>query len=125
MSEITVISRPLGLCFAGNLPKLVLESAEDVRIQLFVGSRILLDETYTPVTAATWFWADSRLDTGDICKQKIIRIDTFVSPRESYLNDIIPALGRTLKRCLNGVQAAFVRRVEQVEKYVTYDRKFK
>ncbi|MDR2065147.1 MAG: hypothetical protein LBP85_05515 [Prevotellaceae bacterium] len=48
MSEITVISRPQGLCFAGNLPKLVLESAEDVRIQLYAGSQILLDETYTP-----------------------------------------------------------------------------
>ena len=76
-----------------------------------------------PVTAATWFWADSGLDTGDICEQEIIKLDCLVSPKEFYLNDIIPALGRTLERCLNGVQKGFIRRIPQVEKYATFDKK--
>lgn len=28
-----------------------------------------------PITAATWFWADNGLDTGDICEQEIVKID--------------------------------------------------
>lgn len=26
-----------------------------------------------PITAATWFWADSGYDTGDICEQEIVK----------------------------------------------------
>lgn len=34
-----------------------------------------------PITAATWFWADSGYDTGDICEQEIVKIDYGVRPR--------------------------------------------
>ncbi|MDR1551868.1 MAG: hypothetical protein LBS69_00170 [Prevotellaceae bacterium] len=44
----TVISKPEGLCFSGNLPKVKVESDAEVRVQLLAGSNTLLDETYTP-----------------------------------------------------------------------------
>lgn len=49
-----------------------------------------------PITAATWFWADSGLDTGDICEQEIVKIDYNLRPREFYEQEIIPAMQRTL-----------------------------
>jgi len=76
-----------------------------------------------PITAATWFWADSGLDTGDICEQEIVRIDYGLRPREFYEVDIIPAMRRTLERCLNGIQMGVRRRIPQVEKYATFDRR--
>lgn len=76
-----------------------------------------------PVTAATWFWANDRLDAGDICEQEIIKIDYDLSPREFYKQHIIPAMERTLKRCLNNVQNGFKRQIPQIEKYATYDGK--
>lgn len=74
-----------------------------------------------PVTAATWFWANSGLDAGDICEQEIVKIDYAKRPREFYQSDIIPAMLRTLKRCLIGLQNGIIRRIPQVEKYSTYD----
>jgi hypothetical protein len=44
----TVISKPEGLCLSGNLPKVVIESEADVRIQLLAGTKQLIDETYMP-----------------------------------------------------------------------------
>lgn len=76
-----------------------------------------------PITAATWFWADNGLDTGDICEQEIVRIDYDLRPREFYEVDIIPAMRRTLERCLNGIQMGVRRRIPQVEKYATFDRR--
>ncbi len=76
-----------------------------------------------PVTAATWFWADAGLDTGDICEQEIVAIDYSLSPREFYELDIIPAMRRTLERCLNGLSMGIRRRIPQVAKYATFDKR--
>ena len=71
----------------------------------------------------TCFWADSSLDTGDICEQEIVKIDYNLRPREFYELDIIPAMRRMFERCLNGIQMGVRRRVPQVEKYATFDRR--
>ena len=76
-----------------------------------------------PITAATWFWADSGLDTGDICEQEIVRINLDMRPRDFYEQDIIPAMTRTLERCLNNLKMGIKRRIPQVEKYATFDLK--
>lgn len=74
-----------------------------------------------PITAATWFWADNGLDTGDICEQEIVKIDYSLRPREFYEQEMIPAMARTLERCLKGLQMGRARRIPQVEKYATFD----
>lgn len=77
-----------------------------------------------PVTAATWFWAnDGKVDSGDICEMEIIRIDHGLRPRDFYNSHVLPAMERTLKRCLNGVSSGFLRRVPQVEEYASFDYK--
>ncbi len=76
-----------------------------------------------PVTAATWFWADSGLDTGDICEQEIVKIDHGVRPREFYERDVIPAMTRTLARALGDIARGRIRRIPQVEQHATYDSK--
>lgn len=76
-----------------------------------------------PITAATWFWADSRIDTGDICEQEIVKVDYSLRPREFYAQDILPAMLRTLERALKGITEGYIRKVPQVEKYSTYDKK--
>lgn len=57
------------------------------------------------------------------CEQEIVKIDYGLRPREFYQSDIIPAMLRTLKRCLNNLQNGIIRRIPQVEKYSTYDAK--
>ena len=76
-----------------------------------------------PITAATWFWADEGLDTGHICEQEIVKIDHTARPREFYEREIIPAMVRTLERCLINLEKGFKREIPQVEKYATYDKK--
>jgi formyltetrahydrofolate dehydrogenase len=76
-----------------------------------------------PITAATWFWANGQLDGGDICESEIIRIDYNLSPREYYEGHVIPALERTLKRCLISISSGHIRRVPQVDEYSSYDPK--
>lgn len=78
---------------------------------------------HEPITAATWFWADSGLDTGDICEQEIVKIDYSLRPREFYEREIIPAMMRTLERSLKGLMVGRPRRIPQVERYATFDRK--
>lgn len=73
----------------------------------------------------TWFFADSTMDGGDICEQEIIKIDYTLRPRMFYEQHIIPAMQRTLERCLNGIQKGFIRRVPQVKEYATFDFKEK
>jgi methionyl-tRNA formyltransferase len=75
------------------------------------------------ITAATWFWADAGIDSGPICEQEIISIDHSLRPREFYERHIIPAMLRTLKRCLNGLSIGLKREVEQIETYSTYEAK--
>lgn len=76
-----------------------------------------------PITAATWFWADKGIDTGDICEQEIIRVDYNLRPREFYEQDIVPAMLRTLERALKNIAGGYIRKIPQVEKYSTYDKK--
>lgn len=60
---------------------------------------------------------------GDICEQEIVKIDYNLRPREFYELEIIPAMRRTLERCLNDLQMGIKRRVPQVGKYATFDRR--
>jgi len=76
-----------------------------------------------PVTAATWFWADEKLDAGDICEQEIIKIDYDIRPREFYEQHVIPAMARTLKRALNDIEKGVKRQIKQIEEYATYDNR--
>ena len=78
---------------------------------------------HEPITAASWIWADQKMDAGDICEMEIIKIDYSVSPKLLYIGHIIPALKRTLKRCLNGIQSGCIRRVPQIEEYASFDYK--
>jgi methionyl-tRNA formyltransferase len=74
-----------------------------------------------PVTAATWFWANEKLDAGDICEQEIIKIDYSLRPREFYEQDILPAMVRTLERAIKAIASGHKREIPQIEKYATYD----
>jgi formyltetrahydrofolate dehydrogenase len=74
-----------------------------------------------PVTAATWFWATEKLDAGDICEMEIVKMNFNLRPRDFYEQDILPAMARTLERCLNAIQIGIIRRIKQVERYATYD----
>jgi methionyl-tRNA formyltransferase len=76
-----------------------------------------------PVTAATWFWADAGIDSGPICEQEIVKIDYSLRPKDFYEIHIIPAMLRTLERCLINLQKGDKRQVKQIEDYATYDRK--
>jgi len=76
-----------------------------------------------PITAATWLWACDKMDAGDICEMEIIRIYYTMSPRSLYESHILPALERTLERCLKDIQRGYIRRVPQVEAYASFDLK--
>jgi len=76
-----------------------------------------------PITAACWFWANDKLDAGDICELEIIKIEYSMSPRAFYEAHILPALERTLKRCLEALDYGYIHRVPQEERYSTYDPK--
>jgi methionyl-tRNA formyltransferase len=76
-----------------------------------------------PVTAATWFWANDGIDTGDICEQEIVRIDHDIRPRDFYERDVIPAMIRTLGRALDDIAHGRIRRVPQIERHATYDQR--
>lgn len=76
-----------------------------------------------PITAATWFWADDGYDTGDICEQEIVKIDYSSRPRDFYEHDIIPAMRRTLERCLDDIQMGYIRKIPQIERYSSYDKR--
>jgi methionyl-tRNA formyltransferase len=68
-----------------------------------------------PITAATWFCANERLDAGDICEQEIIKIDYSLSPRAFYERDILPAMVRTLERALKSISSGHQRKIPQIE----------
>ena len=76
-----------------------------------------------PITAAAWLWAVDKMDAGDICEMEIVKIDYSMSPRALYEGHLLPALGRTLERCLYNIQKGFIRRVPQVEEYASFDLK--
>jgi methionyl-tRNA formyltransferase len=64
------------------------------------------------VGGGTWFWADEKIDSGDICEQEVILIDPSVRPRDYYNNRIIPLMLRTLERAMAGIEAGNARRVK-------------
>ena len=65
----------------------------------------------------------SGYDTGDICEQEIVKIDYGMRPRIFYEQEIIPAMLRTLGRCLDNIEKGVIRRILQIEAYSTYDKK--
>jgi methionyl-tRNA formyltransferase len=75
-----------------------------------------------PITAATWFWADEGIDTGDICEQEIIKIDYGLRPRDFYAQDILPAMLRTLERAIQAISSGYKRKIPQIDKYSSYDK---
>lgn len=74
-------------------------------------------------TGATWFWADSGLDTGDICEQEVVVIGD-KRPRDFYEQDIIPACVRLLRYAVLDLKAGIVRRRPQNETAATYEPPF-
>lgn len=76
-----------------------------------------------PVTGATWFWANDKLDAGDICEMEVVRVDYYKTFQQFYKEDIIPALLRTLERSILAIDREFIRRIPQVERYASYDPK--
>ena len=78
---------------------------------------------HEPITAATWFWADEGLDTGDICEQEIVRIDYGLRPRDFYTRHILPAMLRTLERALRGLARGQRRSVPQIAAYSSFDKR--
>jgi formyltetrahydrofolate dehydrogenase len=74
-----------------------------------------------PVSAATWFWANNRVDAGDICEQEVVKIDYSKRPRDFYNDDILPAMLRTLERALLSISAGIIRKIPQVEEFSSYD----
>lgn len=44
-------------------------------------------------------------------------------PRIFYEQEIIPAMLRTLGRCLDNIEKGVIRRILQIEAYSTYDKK--
>jgi len=77
-----------------------------------------------PLTAATWFWANSEYDGGDVCEMEILAIDYSMRPKDYYESHMLPALERTLQRCLISISRGFERRVPQMAQYATYDSRF-
>lgn len=76
-----------------------------------------------PVTGATWFWANDKLDAGDICEMEVVRVNYHKTFQQFYKEDIIPALLRTLERSLRAIEKRHIRRVPQVEEHASYDPK--
>lgn len=64
------------------------------------------------VGGGTWFWADETVDSGDICEQEVVLIDSSVRPRDYYNNCVMPLMLRTLERAMAGVESGSVRRVK-------------
>ena len=79
-----------------------------------------LNETYT---GATWFWADSGFDTGDICEQEVVAIGD-KRPRDFYEQEIIPVAVRLLRYVVLDLKAGIVRRRPQSEAAATYEPPF-
>lgn len=73
------------------------------------------------VTGVTWFWADKKLDDGDICAQEAFPLDKSIPPREHYRIMVLPAMQRTLITILGEFKIGYFRRVKQVKENATFD----
>lgn len=65
------------------------------------------------VTGATWFWANSEWDAGDICEQEALEILPGERPREFYERAVIPSALKLLSYALCDLSAGHVRRRPQ------------
>jgi methionyl-tRNA formyltransferase len=74
------------------------------------------------VSAATWFFADERLDAGPICEQELVLLDPTENARSNYLDRFVPAAVRAFERAVDHfVATSEFRRVQQDERFATYD----
>jgi hypothetical protein len=73
------------------------------------------------VSAATWFWADDGLDTGDVCEQEPVLLDLAKSAGRNYHERFMPAALVALARAAAGIVAERPRRVPQDAAFATYD----
>ena len=73
------------------------------------------------VSAATWFWCDEGLDTGDICEQEPVVLLPGESAGRAYHTRFCPAGLTALRRALLGILAGEPRRIRQDEALATYD----
>ena len=74
------------------------------------------------VSAATWFFADERLDAGLICEQELVLLDTSSAAHSNYLDRFVPAAMRAFERAVSHfVTTSEFRRVPQDERFATYD----
>ncbi len=74
------------------------------------------------MSAATWFFADERLDAGPICEQELVLLDLSANARSNYLARFVPAAVRAFGRAVDHfVATADFRRVPQDERFATYD----
>lgn len=75
-------------------------------------------------SGATWFWADDGYDTGDICEQEVLLIQSGERPRRFYERAVIPCAIRMLRFILQDLQAGIVRRRPQLQENSTYEAPF-
>jgi methionyl-tRNA formyltransferase len=74
------------------------------------------------VSAATWFFADERLDAGPICEQELVLLDLTANARSNYLVRFVPAAVRAFERTVKHfVASGEFHRVPQDERFATYD----
>lgn len=73
------------------------------------------------VSGATWFWADSGLDTGPVCEQEVVVLHPGETAGAAYARRFIPAGLRALERALRGVAEGRPRSIPQEEPLATYD----
>jgi len=75
-------------------------------------------------SGVTWFWASEKFDSGDICEQSAIRIDS-ESPREYYENKCVPEAIRLLDYALDDIKNGVIRRRKQNLLNGSYERRNK
>lgn len=73
------------------------------------------------VSAATWFWCDNNLDTGDICEQEVVVLHPGESAGRAYHTRFVPAALVALERALDGVVRGEPRRRPQDHRLATTD----
>lgn len=74
------------------------------------------------VSAATWFFADERLDAGPICEQELVLLDPHADARSNYGDRFVPAAVRAFERAIEYfVATGKFHRVPQDERFATYD----
>lgn len=76
------------------------------------------------VSAATWFWADSGIDTGPVCEQEVVVLMPGESPGRAYHTRFVPAGLRALRRAMIAVKLGTERREPQDNSLATYDSKW-